>query len=179
MAARVGIEPTNGGFKVLCLTTWRPGNGHRIDDLGDPESLALLTLGTPADSDSLILRLSQSSRRLATGQRSTRSHCTIVVGDPASRLFFARAGRNLFGLISSPATAGSLFVSNSIALGDPCNGHRIDDLGDPESLALLTLGTPADSDSLILRLTQSLRRLATHATVIECICAKIFLQNIS
>lgn len=28
LVARVGIEPTNAGFKVPCLTTWRPGSGQ-------------------------------------------------------------------------------------------------------------------------------------------------------
>ena len=26
LAARVGFEPTDGGFRVHCLTTWLPGN---------------------------------------------------------------------------------------------------------------------------------------------------------
>lgn len=31
LAARVGIEPTNGGFKGPCLTAWLPGNVAAIE----------------------------------------------------------------------------------------------------------------------------------------------------
>ena len=30
MAGEVGFEPTNGGFKGRCLTTWRLPNGYRL-----------------------------------------------------------------------------------------------------------------------------------------------------